>query len=138
VNDDLHRLIAAMRAYDAVMARQTCPDCGASWTGDYQTCDWCEDAARRQLEDERQAILHPEWMVDQGRRFHELDPIDQRLWCETRGIPVSDGPRKFWVRRLHRAVASGVVTMHESDLALRRFEQWQGRLEDRTEGEQAA
>jgi hypothetical protein len=122
------------------MARQTCPDCGASWTGDYQTCDWCEDAKRRQLEDQRQAILHPEWMVAQawtvplGPNPHELSELDRRIWRETRGIPVDDGPMKSWVQRLKRAVASGLVTMHESDLALMRFETWQ----TRSEGERAA
>jgi hypothetical protein len=120
---ELYRLIAAMRAYDAVMARHRCADCGASWDGD-DGCWWCAETERRLVEDQREALLWPVWMADQGVRYHELDWVDRKIWCQTRGIPYGSGPLEFWAARLRRAVSVGLVTMLEADLALARYDRW--------------
>jgi hypothetical protein len=127
VTRDLELLVAAMRAYDAVMRRHTCPDCGAAWEGDSTECWWCAETERRLVDDQREALLWPTWMADQGVRYHELDRVDQKIWCDTRGIPRGTGPLEFWAARLRRAVSSGLVTMLEADMALARYDHWQRR-----------
>jgi hypothetical protein len=121
----LLRLAAAIRAYDATV--EHCAICGATWTvAEGAECRWCAEGARRLLEDQRQALLHPEWAQQRDARYYQLSPEDQKLWDHTRGIPRrGDGAITFYGERLRRGVDCGLITMHEASQALRRVTAWE-------------
>jgi hypothetical protein len=121
----LELLAAAIKAYDATV--EHCAMCGATWTVDEMAeCRWCADAHRRLLEDQRQALLHPEWAQQRDARYYQLSPEDQKLWDQTRGIPRrGDGAITFHGERLRRGVECGLITMHEASQALKRVTAWE-------------
>jgi hypothetical protein len=96
--------------------------CGASWVGpigDY--CEWCHARWESGRKRERERLLFPEWL-DWSDRYFELDPLDQRVWAQTRGF-LGDFEAK-WKRELWRASESSLVTVSEMRQALKRYERW--------------
>jgi hypothetical protein len=99
--------------------------CGATWhghTGD--PCRWCEEATQRHLDDQRQQLLHPNWMTDQGPVYDQLSDVDKAVWDHTRGQAGTHDSIPSWTVRLKRAVETGLITDTEADLAMTRVERW--------------
>jgi hypothetical protein len=114
-------LVATVAATLGVEQTIRCPDCGASWVGyTDDPCDWCTAAIERQLADQRQRILYPDWMTEQGPVYDQLDDVDKMVWDATRGIQRGEASVTAWARRLVDAVDAGIVTDVEARLAWER------------------
>jgi hypothetical protein len=117
-------LVAAVAALQTTERLIEC-DCGATWhghTGD--PCDWCHAAIERQLADQRQRLLHPDWMTDQGPVYDQLSDVDRQVWDQTRGITRGEASLAAWAARLVDATQAGVITQVEADAAIGRAERW--------------
>lgn len=121
----LDLLAAAIKAYDATY--ECCAMCGATWTHDeMDECRWCAEGNARLLEDQRHALLWPDWAQPRDGRYYQMSPADQKIWDATRGIPRrGDGAITFYGERLRRAVDCGLITMRQADEALRRVTRWE-------------
>lgn len=118
-------LVATVAALHGLERLIECGECGAGWyghTGD--PCDWCHRALQHQLEDQRQRLLYPDWMVDQGPTYDQLDDVDKAVWDHTRGIARGESSFAAWVNRIVDATQAGVITELEADAAMRRAERW--------------
>lgn len=102
-----------------------CPNCQASWHGyDGDPCDWCAAALQRQLEDQRQRLLYPDWMTTQGLAYDQLSDVDKTVWDRTRGTVNGETSIAAWANRIIDAVQAGVITEPEADAATSRAERW--------------
>lgn len=88
--------------WGAGFADLKCDRCGAGWTGQIgEECDWCQRDLDQLVGDQRRQLLRPGWLPD---------PDDARY----------PGSLYTWVRRLARAVYSGLITPAEAEAATRR------------------
>lgn len=106
--------------YGPGMVERACP-CGAGWIGIADDpCSWCLDAAERDVVELRRRLLWPDWLVEQGPRYDELDDDDRAVWDATRGIARGEASERTWARRLADAVHAGIVTEADARAALTR------------------
>lgn len=122
MNTDLYMLIAAIRAYDAAMQRHHCPICDASWDDDTDRCRWCE--TRRQSK--AATICTPP--ARRGYGYATAADL-AKLGIDPEAERVAD--LRVWGSELRMAVESGLVTMHEADVAFARQERAEARHETR-------
>jgi len=117
-------LVATIAALEHTEQLIEC-DCGASWYGHPgDPCDWCARALQRQLDDQKQRILYPDWMVDQGPVYDQLSDVDKAVWDRTRGIARGEASFAAWIARIIDATQAGVITEAEADAAMGRAERW--------------
>lgn len=79
-----------------------CDVCGAGWCGkDGEACWWCQRTLEELQADQRRELLWPRWLPDRDDRRYP-------------------GSLHTWVRRLARAVQSGLITPAQAEAATRR------------------
>lgn len=115
-------LAAAMRAYDRAHAEVVCSVCGASWDREEGTdCRWCTEALGRLRDNERKALLWPDWLhIVRHPGYLACSDVDRKIWAQTRGVANVEGAASFWAEHLRRGVEAGLITRHEAEGALRR------------------
>ena len=104
--------------------QRVCTDCRAEWVGQAgDGCWWCQQAAERQLLEERRLLLDPPWLrSDAGHhRYDELGDADRAVWDRTRGQTRNTDSVASWAARLGRAARMGVITQREMRAAIRRM-----------------
>lgn len=104
-----------------------CTTCGAGWVGHVddgpEWCPWCEEAAARQVADQRRLLLAPPWLRSDGGsvRYDDLSEVDRAVWDRTRGQSRGEHSVEAWTDRLVRAVEAGLISEDEARRATRRI-----------------
>ena len=89
--------------YGPDWAELCCSWCGATWVGVIDDgCPWCYAAAQRQWHYQRELTLTPPDLEDE---------LNDRDWNHAISA---------WMERLDRAIAAGVITVHEASNAYQR------------------
>ena len=112
---------AASDLHPPEMRLMQCVQCGASWVGypDEQECEWCIRRAIRVHEDERRALLWPEWSTARnGQKYDDLDPVNQMIWRETREQTADTDTVVKWLAKLSAAVANGDIPADQAAAAI--------------------
>jgi hypothetical protein len=103
-----------------------CPRCKASWVGHVTDgdgwCPWCDRRAELAREMERRELLEPPWShSDHGaERYDALTDVQKAVWDRTRGQVRGTDTVIWWVARLGRACADGLITRDEMTTAIRK------------------
>jgi hypothetical protein len=115
--------VANQERHPPEMRLLQCTKCKASWVGypDEQECDWCIRRAERMQEDERKALLWPEWASNgYGQWFDALDDVNKAIWRQTRGQDATPQMMMTWVQKLGDAVERGDITDVQARAAVKR------------------
>ena len=113
---------AAGPAHPPEMRLLHCQECGATWVGyPSDECDWCIRRAKRMEEDERKALLWPEWASNGfGAWYDQLDEVNQAIWRQTRGQDATPEMMLTWVAKLSAAVLAGDITDVQARAAVKK------------------
>ena len=72
-------------------------------------------------EDERKALLWPEWASNgYGQWFDALDEVNQAIWRQTRGHDPDPEVMATWAQKLGDAVTRGDITDAQALAAVKR------------------